>query len=82
MTTPDQKIRGLLGALDATHDNEIDCETFIEHAAALVEARRSGGPLPSALELAELHEKLCANCREECSSLAAALAALGDNDGV
>lgn len=70
--TPEQ-VRALGQVLGATEETEIDCETFLDHVAELVEHRRQGRVLPGHLALVEAHERLCANCREECAALALAL---------
>jgi ATP/maltotriose-dependent transcriptional regulator MalT len=71
----DQQIRALFQAIAATHDTEIDCAEFLVRMAALAELRAGSGDVPEALRLAEEHERLCPNCREECAALAAAILA-------
>ena len=72
MLTP-ERIKALGEVIAQTHEKEIDCDDFLLHVAALVEARQRGGAVPPALSLVEEHERLCANCREECAAIAQAL---------
>jgi ATP/maltotriose-dependent transcriptional regulator MalT len=71
----DQQVRALFQAIATTHDTEIDCAGFLAQMAALAELRVGQGAVPEALRLAEEHERLCPNCREECAALAAAILA-------
>lgn len=77
MALNQNQIRGLLRATQETHDVEIDCDEFLARMAALVEARVEGRPIAESLKLAEAHERLCANCREESLALRDAIAASG-----
>jgi hypothetical protein len=69
MPLDDQQVRGLLLAIRETHAEEIDCEQFLALMAAYAEARAANGALPEALARVAAHERLCGNCREECSAL-------------
>jgi len=69
MTLSDPQVRALLIVARETHADEIDCEEFLTAMAAYAEARAEGRSLPEALAKAEEHERLCANCREECRAL-------------
>jgi hypothetical protein len=69
MPLNDQHVRSLLQAAKATEAEEIDCEEFNALMAAYVEARGSQRPIPPALAKAVEHERLCANCAEECRAL-------------
>jgi hypothetical protein len=69
MPLKDQQVHALLVACRETHDDEIDCDAFLSIMAPYAEARAEGRALPPALTLAEEHERLCANCREECHAL-------------
>ena len=74
MSLNEKHVRDLLEALGNTRDDEIDCETFLEHVAAYAEARRRGDPLPARFDAVVLHERLCPSCREECAAIAAVIA--------
>lgn len=69
MPLTDKQIHALLVACRETHESEIDCEDFLAAMAEYAEARVAGAELPSALAAAAAHERLCANCREECAAL-------------
>ena len=73
MSLRDPQIHGLLVVLGETHTHELDCEQFLEHMAQYAELRAAGQPVPDALAAVEAHEALCANCREECQALLAAI---------
>jgi hypothetical protein len=68
-----QQIEELLRAVAATHDIELDCAEFLAKMPALAELRTVQGAIPEALRLAEEHERLCLNCREECAALVEAI---------
>ncbi len=66
MTTIDKEQLTELARLVAdTARQEIDCEVFLERAAAYLETYRIGEPLPLELEAAEQHLKICPECYEE-----------------
>jgi hypothetical protein len=69
MPLSDRQVRALLLACRETHTDEIDCEQFLTLSAEYAEARAEGRALPQALAKVEEHERLCANCREECGAL-------------
>lgn len=69
MPLSDQQVRALLLASRETHADEIDCEQFLTFLSECAEARAEGRALPRALAKVEEHERLCANCREECRAL-------------
>jgi hypothetical protein len=69
MPLHDQQIRALLVACRETHPEEIDCEEFLDHLAEYAEARADGRAPPDKLSRVVAHERLCANCAEECSAL-------------
>ena len=69
MPLNDQHVRALLVASRETRAEEIDCEEFLTHMAQYVEARVAGRAIPEALAKVEAHERLCANCAEECGAL-------------
>ena len=69
MSLSDQQIHSLLVALSETHAQEIDCEQFLERMAQYVELRVAEQSLPDGFARVEEHERLCANCREECQAL-------------
>jgi hypothetical protein len=68
-----EQVRALAQVLDATDDVELDCAGFAMQMASLAERRLAGDPMPASLHQAVRHEKLCANCREECAALISAL---------
>jgi hypothetical protein len=55
--------------LDLTRSEEIDCDAFAEHLAALVEGKVE----PKLEALLHHHRKLCPECDEEYAALARAL---------
>jgi hypothetical protein len=65
----DRQVRALLLACHETHDEEIDCEQFLTSLPEYAELRADDRALPQALAKVEEHERLCANCREECGAL-------------
>lgn len=69
MPLSDQQIRALLLACHETHADEIDCEQFLTFLAEYAEVHAEDRVLPPALAKVEEHERLCANCREECGAL-------------
>jgi hypothetical protein len=69
MPLSDQQVRALLVASRETHADEIDCEQFLTFMAEYAEACATGGELPARLAKAAQHERLCANCHEECRAL-------------
>ena len=69
MPLSDEQVRALLLACRETHADEIDCEQYLMFVAEHAEARAEGRALPRALSKIEEHERLCANCREECGAL-------------
>lgn len=75
MPLNDHQVHALLIASRETHDEEIDCEQFLDAMGSLVEARIEGRALPASLALAVAHERLCANCREETQALLDAVGA-------
>lgn len=72
MPLSDQQVRALLLACRETRADELDCEEFLAAMAAYAEACMEGRPVEPPLVA---HERLCANCREECHALIAALGA-------
>jgi len=69
MPLTDEQARALLLAVRETHAEEIDCQEFLAHMAAYVEARAAGRALSDALTKVAAHERLCGNCSEECRAL-------------
>jgi hypothetical protein len=67
-------LRVLVHATLVTHEDEIGCDTCLEHVAAYAEAHLAGLPTPDALKRVEGHLAICGECQEEFSALAAALA--------
>ncbi|MEM9457794.1 MAG: hypothetical protein AAGF11_26685 [Myxococcota bacterium] len=64
--------RDVVGTLlDLTRDEELDCDQFHEHLAALVDG--SGSLDPRLVELMEHHRRICPECEEERAILARAL---------
>ena len=69
MPLSDRQVRALLVASRETHADEIDCEQFLTFMAEYAEACAEGGASPPHLAQAAEHERLCANCRDECRAL-------------
>ena len=69
MPLSDEQVLALLRICRETHEDEIDCEQFLTFMAEYAEARAEGRALPPALSKIEEHERLCANCRDECRAL-------------
>ena len=69
MPFSDPQVRALLRACRETHAYEIGCEQFLAFLAEYAEARAEGRAPPRRLGEVEEHERLCANCREECAVL-------------
>ena len=69
MPLSDRQVRALLLACRETHAHEIDCEQFQTFLAEYAEERVEGRPLGERLAKVAEHERLCANCREECGAL-------------
>jgi hypothetical protein len=65
----DRQVRALLVASRETHADELDCDEFLAHMAQYAEARAAGRAIPDALVKVEAHDRLCANCAEECAAL-------------
>lgn len=60
----------LANMLKLTRDEEIDCDAFAQHVAALAE----GAVEPQLRALLEHHQAICPECAEELDALARALA--------
>jgi hypothetical protein len=73
MRLRNEQIRALLVALRETHEQEIDCAQFLTYLASYAEARAEGREVGGALAAAEAHERLCADCRDECAALVGVL---------
>lgn len=71
MTQRKSAHRVLSTLLDLTRDEEIDCDRFHQHLAALVEDPQ--GLEPQLAALMEHHRKICPECEEERAILARAL---------
>lgn len=69
MLLSDQRVHALLVACSETHADEIDCEQFLAVMPEYAEACAERVALPARLVKAAQHERLCANCREECRAL-------------
>lgn len=69
MPLKDRQVRALLVACRETHAEEVDCDQFLASMAQYAEAVAGAGPIPAELEQVEAHQRLCANCREECHAL-------------
>jgi hypothetical protein len=72
------RLAALGQVLEATADRELDCEEYLARLPELAERRAAGQPMPESLRLAEAHERLCANCREETAALLQALLSAED----
>jgi hypothetical protein len=66
-------LRLLVHATLITREEEIGCDTCLDHVAEYAEAHLAGLPTPEALRLVEQHLAICSECREEFEALAAAL---------
>jgi hypothetical protein len=69
MTDPEQARRVLGSLLELTRDEEIDCDRFTQHLAALHEGQLE----PELRALMEHHRRICPECEEERAILARAL---------
>ncbi len=69
MPLSDRQLRALLLGCHETHEDEIDCEQFLTFLPEYAELRADDRAAPQALAKVEEHERLCANCREECGAL-------------
>jgi len=73
MTVRRDDLLRLLGLLDVTEAEEIDCAEFLERVAAFVERMGPDGTPPSGHEDLVQHLKICPECLEECQALLRAL---------
>jgi hypothetical protein len=71
--------RALMAAIEATLDEELDCEGFLTVMARYVEQGAPSVASPPALVAAAAHERLCANCREEAEALRTAINETSDD---
>lgn len=69
MKFEDAQVRALLDVLAETREQEIDCDEFLGALPAYAEARVANEPLGQSFAAVKAHERLCANCREECAAL-------------
>lgn len=69
MNDADKARRALGSMLELTKDEELDCDAFVDHLAALVE----GQVTPQLAALMEHHRAICPECEEERALLAKAL---------
>ena len=69
MRLRDEQVRSLLRASRETGDVEINCDEFLSLMAQYAEVRAERRAVPSGLEKAAAHERLCASCREELAAL-------------
>ncbi len=60
----------LANMLELTREDEVDCDAFAQHLAALAE----GAVEPELRALLEHHQAICPECAEELEALARALA--------
>ena len=69
--TPEERDRlgQLLGALDSTQPEEIDCDEVLERVGPYLEAHCAGAPLPPELEQVAQHLSVCPQCLEEFKAL-------------
>jgi predicted anti-sigma-YlaC factor YlaD len=66
--SPDQ-LAGLLKLVDATREQELNCQECRELAAEFAERQLAGVALDSALQMVEQHLEVCPECREEVLAL-------------
>ncbi len=62
-------LRELLRLVAATEAREIDCEEFLDRAAAYLESLADGRELPPELREVSQHLAICEGCREELDAL-------------
>jgi hypothetical protein len=70
MSDPKQTRATLARLLELTRSEELDCDGFADHVAALVE----GNVEPKLEALLDHHREICPECDEEREALARALA--------
>lgn len=69
MSSVNDQLRALLDSIVNTAPEEIDCDVFLDGAAALLEAMSGSDGIPSELETVSQHLKVCPECREEFEAL-------------
>jgi len=77
MPLNDRHVRSLLQACKETHAEEIDCDEFHAAMAEYAEACAEKRPISGAFAKVVEHERLCANCAEECRTLVEILGGVG-----
>ena len=69
MTPTDRELKKLLRLLEVTEPEELDCDQFLQLAAALLETLETGQPQPPELAAASQHLAVCPECSEEFQAL-------------
>lgn len=64
-----QQMRELLRVVLATEPSEIDCDEFLVHVGAYLEALGPDDQPPAELRAVSQHLAVCAECREEFDAL-------------
>lgn len=65
MNLSNEQISGLVGALKHTHDDEFNCEQFLDLMAEFMESEPAKIETCEKLKKVSNHLTLCAECREE-----------------
>jgi hypothetical protein len=73
--TPDV-LRGMIGLIQATRDEELDCDDCYAQLDRFAELKLAGKDPTEALPLVESHLETCPCCREEFAMLLAGLRGL------
>ena len=73
MNISDQQVQALLQMLALTKDDEVDCNSCLQHMAEFAEANLVGKSISDGLRSIDEHLKRCGECREEYEALMAAL---------
>lgn len=64
-----QRLRELLRVVMATAATEIDCDELLVRVGTLLDASRSGAPVPPGLLPVLQHLEVCAACKQEYDAL-------------
>ncbi len=73
MKITNEQIKGLLGAVANTSNQEISCQTCEDQISQFAEAQLSGKEITAALKAIEEHLKICPECTEELQFIKRAL---------
>lgn len=64
-----EQLLELLRLVSATAPDELDCDEFLQHVGALLEALKAGEKPPAELATVAQHLEVCGECREEFDAL-------------